>query len=165
MKKRKILPLKRRREGKTNYKRRLALLKSGKPRIVIRISNNFISLQLVDYSEKGDITRFSFCSKKLSNFGWKFSKKNIPAAYLSGLLFGKLCQNNKINSAVLDLGIRRITKGNKVFAVLKGCVDSGVDISHSNKNFPSENRIMGEHISEEISKNFLEIKQKILEHE
>ena len=45
----KILPLKRRRAGNTNYKRRLKLLKSKKFRVVIRKSNNYITLQLVNF--------------------------------------------------------------------------------------------------------------------
>ena len=158
----KILPLKRRRESKTDYKARLALLKSGKPRVVVRTSNNYITLQLVDFNSS-DKTKISYTSKKLSDFGWGNSKKNLSAAYLSGLVFGLLCKKNKIKEGVFDIGIRKVTKGNKVFSVLKGCLDGGLELPHSETNFPSEDRITGKHLSEEKSKKFDEAKQKILD--
>jgi len=158
----KILPLKRRRENKTDYRVRLALLKSGKPRVVVRISNKYITLQLVEYNAS-DKTKISYISKKLSEFGWEGSKKNLSAAYLSGLIFGLICKKNKIKEGILDIGIRRVTKGNKVFSVLKGCLDGGLEIPHSEKNFPSEDRITGKHLSEEKTRIFNEVKQKILD--
>jgi len=158
---RKVLPLKRRREGKTNYKRRLSLLKSGKPRVVVRISNNYITLQLVEFNGT-DKTKFSYTSKKLSEFGWDYSKKNLPAAYLTGLVFGLICKKNKIEEGIFDIGVKRVTKGNKLFSVLKGCLDSGLKIPCSTDIFPSESRIRGEHISENIPKKFDEVKKNIL---
>ena len=41
-----VLPYRRKREGRTNYKKRLALLKSGQPRLVIRRSNRYLQFQL-----------------------------------------------------------------------------------------------------------------------
>jgi len=38
--------------------------------------------------------------------------------------------------AVLDVGLTRTTTGNRVFAVLKGATDGGLDIPHSTKRFP-----------------------------
>lgn len=165
MTKGKILPLKRRREKKTNYKSRLALLKSVKPRIVIRKSNNYICLQLVesDLKEFKEVTKISYTSKKLGDFGWNYSKKNLPAAYLSGLTFGLICRSDKMDEGVLDLGLERITKGNKTFSAVLGCLDAKLKIPHSRDNFPSENRIKGEHISKEVAKKFDEVKQKILD--
>ena len=43
----------RRREGRTNYGSRLALLKGKTPRLVIRKLNKGVLVQLVEYSEKG----------------------------------------------------------------------------------------------------------------
>jgi len=37
---------------------------------------------------------------------------------------------------ILDVGIRRCTTGAKIFAALKGAVDGGLDIPHSNVRFP-----------------------------
>ena len=165
MARKKILPLKRRRTEKTDYRSRLALLRSEKPRIVIRITNANVNIQLVKFDLKDfrELTEFSYNSKKLSDFGWEYSKKSIPAAYLSGLVFGLMCKKNKIEEGVVDLGLIRITKGNKVFSVVRGCLDAKLKVPHSEDNFPSEDRIKGEHISEEMSKKFGEVKQKILD--
>jgi len=166
MKSRKILPLKRRREGKTNYRKRLALLKFGKPRVVIRKSNKYITLQLVEFDLKNfrEITRFSFISKKLENFGWNYAKNNLPASYLSGLAFGLICKKNGISEGVLDLGLNRVTKGNRIFSALLGCIDAGLKIPHSEKNLPPEERVKGAHISQEVVKKFEEVKQKIIDY-
>lgn len=63
--------------------------------------------------------------------------------------------------AVLDVGIRNTTTGARIFGVLKGASDGGLDIPHSNKRFPGFNRdtnsfeadvhksrIFGEHIAD-----------------
>ena len=44
----------RRREGKTDYRSRLALLKSGKTRIVVRRSLSQMRVQFIAYHENGD---------------------------------------------------------------------------------------------------------------
>ena len=44
----------RRLESKTDYHRRLRLLKSGLPRAVVRVSNTQITCQLTNYSKEGD---------------------------------------------------------------------------------------------------------------
>lgn len=38
--------------------------------------------------------------------------------------------------AILDIGIRRPTVGNRVFAVMKGACDGGIHIPHSTRKFP-----------------------------
>ena len=55
----------RRREGKTDYRKRLALLKSRTIRIVIRKSINNTTIQFVKYDEKGDNIVASATSKEL----------------------------------------------------------------------------------------------------
>ncbi len=162
MARRKVLPLKRRGEEKTNYRKRLALIKSGKPRVVARITNTYVNLQLIEY-DGCDITKNTYISKKLSEFGWTYSKKNTSAAYLAGLAFGAICRKNKIEEAVFDTGVIRITHGNKIFSALKGCLDGGLNIPHSETRFPSEDRIKGAHISEDVSKKFDEVKKNILD--
>lgn len=42
--------------------------------------------------------------------------------------------------AVLDVGIRPTTTGSRVFGVMKGASDGGIDIPHSEKRFPGYNR-------------------------
>ncbi len=157
----KVLPLKRRVKEKTNYKRRLKLLKSKKPRVVIRKSNNYINLQLMEFDMKkfNENTKYAYNSKKLGGFSWNHSKNNLPACYLAGLAFGLNCK--KKNETVLDLGTQVVTKGNKIFSALKGCVDAGMKINHSDKHLPSEDRIKGKHISDDMEKKFEETKKKI----
>jgi large subunit ribosomal protein L18 len=45
----------RQREGRTNYRKRLKLLRSGKVRAVVRKSIKNTQIQLIEYKEKGDI--------------------------------------------------------------------------------------------------------------
>ncbi|RUM34087.1 MAG: 50S ribosomal protein L18 [Archaeoglobus sp.] len=136
----------RRREGKTNYRKRLKLLLSKKPRLVVRITNRRVIAQIVEYSPNGDRVLVAVDSSKLREFGWKGDENNTPAAYLTGLLLAKMAKN-VVDSAVLDIGLHSPTSGSKVFAVLKGAVDGGLDVPHSEEVFPDESRIRGEHIA------------------
>ncbi|MCD6371343.1 MAG: 50S ribosomal protein L18 [Candidatus Aenigmarchaeota archaeon] len=162
------MPLKRRKLGKTNYRKRLKLLLSKKPRLVVRKTNRYIIAQIIEYDEKGDRTVASVLSKELLKFGWIYSFKNTPAAYLTGLLIGKKALEKGIKEAVLDIGLHSPSKGARVFAVAKGAIDAGLRIPVSEEVFPSEDRIKGLHIEsylkkfEGISKKFEEVKQKIL---
>jgi large subunit ribosomal protein L18 len=83
------LAFRRRREGKTNYHKRLKLLKSRKLRVVIRVSNNHVTVQVVESQMGGDKIMVSSFSKELSKkYGWNAHTGNIPAAYLTGYLAG-----------------------------------------------------------------------------
>jgi large subunit ribosomal protein L18 len=155
-----IIKFKRRTERRTNYRKRLALLKSGKVRLVIRKSLSNISVQLVNFNPNGDQTVASAVSSELKKFGWN-KMGNIPAAYLTGLLAGKKAKEKNVTEAVLDLGIQTSTKGSRIYAALKGVLDAGVNVPHSKDILPSEDRINGKHISEEIAKQFDEVKKKI----
>jgi len=153
----------RRREGKTSYKTRLALLKSNLPRLVIRKTNSQIIAQIVDYKEKGDLTKAHVNSKDLQKLDWKNSISNTPAAYLTGLLLGKKAKDKKIKKAVLDLGLQSSTKGNKLYAALKGVLDAGIEIPHDTKLFPSEERIKGEHLKDKkVAQDFEKLKNKLI---
>jgi large subunit ribosomal protein L18 len=160
MKMKRIVSFKRRREEKTNYKKRLALLKSEKTRLVIRKSLSNISIQFINFKPTGDEALVSAVSTELKKFGWTRGG-NIPAAYLTGLLAGKKAKEKNIKEAVLDLGLQTSTKGSRLYAALKGVVDSGVNVPHSKDILPSEERINGKHISEEITKQFEDVKRKI----
>ncbi len=156
--------VRRRREGKTDYKARIALLKSNFPRLVIRKSNRYITIQIVKSKEAQDLTIFGVNSKELSKLGWKFSFKNLPACYLTGLLFGKKAKEKGIKKAILDTGLIASSKESKVYAALKGVIDAGLGVPHSEKILPNEKRISGKHILKNgdiISKNFEEIKNKL----
>jgi large subunit ribosomal protein L18 len=142
----------RRREGKTNYRKRLKLLVSRKPRLVVRVTNRRIIAQIAEYTPLGDRIVVSADSSMLAKFGWKGDANNIPAAYLTGLLIGRKAVEAGIKEAVLDIGLKTPTKGSRVFAVLKGAIESGLEVPHSPEVFPSDERVRGEHIAEYYEK-------------
>jgi len=153
----------RRRENKTDYKNRLALLKSNLPRMVLRKTNKQIIAQIIEYKVSGDKTKAHICSKDLQKAGWKHSAKNLQAAYLTGLLLGKKSKDLKIKKAVLDLGLQSSTKGNVLYAALKGTIDAGLEVPHDTKLFPSEERIKGEHLKDKkVAQDFEKIKTKLV---
>lgn len=158
-KKPKTIPYRRKREGKTNYRQRLKLLKMGKPRLVIRPSLKNITVQLVEFEPKGDKVLLCIYSSKLNKLGWKGATGNIPAAYLCGYWLGLEAQKKAIKEAVLDMGWKASTKGNRVYACLKGALDSGLKVNHSKDILPAEERIKGQHINEETTKMFEKIKK------
>ena len=140
------ISFRRQRKGKTGYKKRLKLLLSGKPRLVIRKSIKQIFVQAVDYDEKGDKILLSCTSYDLKKNGWKAGFNNLPSAYLTGVLMGKKCLEKGIKEMVPDIGLNKSVKGSKMYAVLKGVIDSGVNINCSEEILPPEGRIKGEHI-------------------
>jgi len=140
-------PLRRRNEGKTNYHRRLKLIKSRSIRAVIRASNNNIIVQLIESKTGGDKILVSAFSKELSkNFGWKANTGNIPAAYLTGYLAGLRAKKLNLTEAILDLGI--FYHHNRVLAAFKGLLEAGINIPYREEFFPEnfEERINGSHI-------------------
>lgn len=157
------MPLKRRRKGKTDYRQRLRLLKSGKIRAVVRPSNQHMRLQFIQYKRDGDEVVTCSTSDHLEDFGWEGHGSNIPASYLVGLLGGKRALEEGIEEVVLDIGLEYPEKGSKLFAVLKGMLDAGVDVPHDQESLPEEERIKGEHIDEETSEMFHEVKSKLEE--
>lgn len=50
----KVVNFRRKREGRTDYKKRLKMLVSSIPRLVVRRTNKSIIVQVVEYSENGD---------------------------------------------------------------------------------------------------------------
>ncbi|NPA76107.1 MAG: 50S ribosomal protein L18 [Euryarchaeota archaeon] len=153
--------MRRRREGKTDYRKRLTLLKSGMTRAVIRRTNTRMIVQFVDYREDGDHVILTVTSDVLKNYGWNRSFKSIPAAYLAGYLAGKKAIEKGIEEAVLDIGRHYAHNGSRIFAALKGILDAGVYVPHGEGIFPDEDRISGKHISEEVEKLFNEVKSKM----
>jgi large subunit ribosomal protein L18 len=155
------VPRRRRREGKTDYRKRISLLKSKIPRAVVRNSQKNVSVQFIIFDPKGDKVQISASGYELEKFGWKGSTSNIPSAYLTGYLAGKRAKEANVDNAILDIGLATPIKGSKVFATLKGIVDAGVDIPHNDTILPSPERIRGEHINESISNQFESVKTKL----
>ena len=132
------MKLKRRKQGKTDYKKRLALLKAGKPWFVARVKNNEVIAQIISYKPGGDEVKASATSIELRKLGWKKHCGNKSSAYLTGFLCGKRAVNNGLKECNLDIGLHTPVTGSNVFAVLKGAVDAGVKIPHNEKCFPKE---------------------------
>jgi large subunit ribosomal protein L18 len=158
----------RKREQKTNYKRRLNLLKSGITRFVVRPSNKHISTQLVDYEENGDKIIASAHSSELKEYGWAHSTSNTPSAYLTGLLCGARGKAKGVEKAILDMGLFPQVNGSKIYATLKGLKESGVESPAEEDIFPSEDRITGKIISsyskkaKDMEADFAKVKAAIL---
>ncbi len=158
------IPKRRRLEGKTDYRVRLKLLKSGLARIVFRRSNRYATGQFVKSSEAQDSVLATVDSKMLMNYGWPKEKanslKSMPACYLSGFLLGKriIKKYGKIE-AILDIGLMRSIPKGKIYSFVKGVIDSGVKLRCNEKNFPLEERITGK--KQGFGESFDKILEKI----
>lgn len=156
------MPFRRRREQKTDYQQRLELLKSGTARAVVRLSNNHTRVHLARYDPSGDINQAQTLSRELEEHGWEGHTGNIPAAYLTGFLAGKKADADE---AVLDVGLRTVKAGSRLFAAVQGLRDAGVDVPVGQDMVPGEGRLRGEHIEEmhgnDITETFEEVKENI----
>lgn len=160
MSSRRVVPFRRKREGKTNYHKRLELLKSRKPRIVIRKTLKHIIAQIFEYQPAGDKVIVFANSKELSKLGWEYDLKNVPSAYLVGVLLAKKAIEKNITEAILDFGMARSIPKSKLYATAKGLIDGGMKIPCSEEVFPDENRLNGTHIAD-YSKKLNDESQKI----
>lgn len=151
----------RRREGRTDYRQRQRLLRGRVPRAVVRLSLKNANVQFITYDEKGDKVVAAATSRELSKLGWTGSTGNLPAAYLTGYLAGKRASQNGVEEAVLDIGLKGPAKGSAIFAALKGMLDAGIDIPHGEEVLPTEERINGAHINEDIGKMIEEVKSRM----
>jgi len=142
------LPFRRRREGRTNYRKRRKLVTSGIRRFVVRPSNKHLSAQIIEAKPQGDIVIASAHSSELKEFGWKGSCGNIPAAYLTGLLAGRRATAGGISTAVLDIGVHSKDAGSRIFAAAKGAVSGGLTIPHDESAMPSPERVKGQHVAD-----------------
>ncbi len=152
------LYFRRRREGKTNFAKRLALIKSGKTRMVVRRSNKNITIQFIDFHPDGDRTLLTVSGAHLTKvYKWP-SKRNMWTAYLAGLMAGKLASKKGVKDFVLDLGMYMPSKGSVLFAAQKGAADAGLVTS-----LPKE-KILEEKLfnpPEKYKLTFNEIKTKL----
>ncbi|MCW4047014.1 MAG: 50S ribosomal protein L18 [Candidatus Bathyarchaeota archaeon] len=136
----------RRREGKTDYRARKALVLYGKPRLVTRSTiKNFVA-QIIKAKPLGDEVLVSAHSRELRKFGWQAPLGNVPAAYLTGLLCGLKAKAKGVEVANLDVGLAAPSRGSRIFAALSGVLDAGVEVPHDEEKIVKE-RLKGEHIS------------------
>ena len=140
------LRFRRRRSGRTNYRKRSRLVASGTPRLVVRPSNKHIAAQIIRAQPLGDRVVASAHSSELKEFGWKAPCGNLPAAYLTGLLAGRRAKASGITEAILDLGLHSRGPGSRIFAVAKGAIDGGLQLPHDDEAMPAKERIQGEHV-------------------
>jgi len=142
-----------------------------KYRLIVRFTNKDIICQVAYARIEGDIIICCAYAHELPRFGVKVGLTNYAAAYCTGLLMARRLltkfdlaeiyqgveevtgeeyyvenEDDKPNSfrCFLDIGLARTTTGAKVFGVLKGAVDGGLDIPHSSKRFPGFNQDSGE---------------------
>lgn len=146
------VPYRRRREKKTDYAARRVMATADRPRFVVRVSGRNILVQVVRSEIEGDYVVAQAGSGELEEYGWKASGKNVPAAYLVGVLAGRKARDAGVEHAILDMGLKRTTAGNKIFAVVKGAMDAGLDVPCDSDVIPSPKRINGSSIAEDAEK-------------
>jgi len=134
-----------------------------KYRMIVRFSNKDITCQIAYARLEGDVIVCAAYSHELPRYGVKVGLTNYASAYCTGLLLARrLLKKLGLDSiyegqkdvngeyycvecvdgqpkafrAVLDVGLYRTTTGARIFGALKGAVDGGLDIPHSEKRFP-----------------------------
>lgn len=113
---------------------------------MVRKSNRNTAIQLIVSEQKGDRTLLTVSSKELGKYGYNHHTANLPAAYLTGLLFGKRMISKGYEEAIMDIGLHASTKGGRIYSALKGVVDAGVHVPHNPEILPDEERIRGDNI-------------------
>ncbi|KAH9793985.1 60S ribosomal protein L5-2 [Citrus sinensis] len=132
-----------------------------KYRFVVRFTNKDITAQIISASIAGDIVLASAYAHELPRYGLEVGLTNYAAAYCTGLLLARRVlkmlemdaeyegnveatgedysveptENRRPFRALLDVGLVKTTTGNRVFGALKGSLDGGLDIPHSEKRF------------------------------
>jgi len=131
-------------------------------RLVVRFTNKDVIVQVAYAKLKGDVVVCAAYGHELKKFGLPVGHTNYAAAYATGLLLARrLLAKFKLDSkyegnakvdgtayqvaaaesgpqpfrAVLDTGLARTSTGAKVFAALKGALDGGLSIPHSDSRF------------------------------
>lgn len=140
-----VMPFRRTREGKTNYAKRLALIKSGKTRMVIRRTNTGFVIQFVQYSKNGDKILYNMHSSLLKRVADFPAKCNTPTAYLAGFYAAKQAKiKYGITAAIADIN-NTPSKGAVIFAAVKGAIDGGINIPFDESKIISD-RLSGSHL-------------------
>lgn len=136
----------RRQEGKTNYVKRSAQLKSGKIRAIVRKSTNHMRVQFVEHRAGMDYVLAEGSSIELKKYKYTGHTGNLPAAYLAGYLAGKRLHALGKNDVIADIGVQKPPLQTRVFAAIKGIQDAGIQIAADAEAFPKEERLHGKHI-------------------
>jgi len=136
-----------------------------KYRFVVRISNRQVTCQVVSSKIVGDEILACAYSSELQRYGVKVGLTNYAACYATGLLLARrvlqklgldetYTGTEEINgeyfmeemeddekspfACILDVGLRPTTTGARIYAAMKGGIDGGLAIPHtdSGKPFP-----------------------------
>jgi len=140
---------------------------SPKYRLVVRFSNKDICAQIIYSRINGDYVMAAAYGHELPRYGVKAGLTNYASAYAVGLLLSRrlltklkladrypglkeatgaifnveeLPDGPRPFTALLDVGLVRTSTGHRVFAVMKGAVDGGLHIPHTEKRFPGYNK-------------------------
>ena len=133
------------------------MLMSKRDFISVSITNENTQVQILKPEITGDRVIASAHSRFLLKDGWKGSRKNIPAAYLTGYFAGKKALSKGVDNAIIYSGTRKYTQ--RMAAVVKGVVDSGLKVPSNEETFPPEERINGEHLK--VKNDIVNVKLKI----
>lgn len=163
----KIKTLKRRqKQSKTDYHKRIKLLKGDTPRIVFRKTNRYIIAQYITSKGAQDKIEIGITSKSLIDYGWpkefEGSLKSIPSSYFTGILLGKeIIKKNLSKNPIIDIGMTRNIHQSKIYGFIKGLSDAGIIIKCDKKFFPKEETIKGKNMKKDFSAHFEKIKSNI----
>jgi len=140
---------------------------SPKYRLVVRFTNKDIVAQIVYSKITGDVVMSAAYSHELPRYGIKLGLTNYAAAYAVGLLLArrhltnlgladKYVGNTEASgsdynveekdegprpfTALLDVGLVRTTTGHRIFGALKGALDGGLSVPHSERRFAGYNQ-------------------------
>ena len=133
------------------------MLMSKRDFITINVSNENTQVQILKPEITGDRVVASAHSRFLLKDGWKGSRKNIPAVYLTGYLAGKKALSKGVDTAIVYTGTRKYTQ--RIAAGVKGIVDAGIKVPSNEETFPPEERINGEHLK--VKNDIATVKSKI----
>jgi len=141
---------------------------SPKFRLIVRFSNKNIFCQIAYTTITGDQMFCDTYAQELFNYGLDVGLTNYSTAYCVGLLVARRCLtsfglDNVYNgtetitgedytvepvcpgprpfSVIIDTGLKITSTGSKIFGVLKGALDGGLNIPHNEKRFQGYNRI------------------------
>merc|ERR1712166_327599 len=141
---------------------------SKKYRLVVRRTNTKFITQIIFSTMTGDRVLCAAESSELKAHGLSAGLTNYASAYVTGLLLARrLLKQVGLNDlykatsdvngeyfnvdddvdddkrpfkALLDVGLQRTTTGARLFGVLKGACDGGLNVPHKTKRFPGYSR-------------------------
>ena len=143
-----IITFRRRREARTDYRERRKLILSPYPIYMVRRSLRYITVTFTSPRIGGDIHLVGTSSKELlKRYNW-VSGRNLPAAYLTGLIAGLKAKEKGIEKAVLSLGIAWTTAASIPFAAAQGSIEAGIEIPLGEEAEVDYERIRGVHIAQ-----------------